>query len=381
MLEEYPVEIGALVVIIILVIILVISKRKKPSVKDEIIEDKSLKNISTTPFKYDEYDHVNRDEYAHDVDYDVITPTKESIKPVTKPHVQAKPKPKPEVLLKDEPVPTPVPDKETPQEFKVIQKRTVPPHGKISKDNFREFAGERILVAEDNLINQKVIKGLLADTGVEIVMADDGQDALDILEKDTNFLFILMDAHMPRVDGFEATRIIRANPNYDEILVVALSGDTASDDIKKMREAGMAEQLEKPLRMDPLYDIFYAYSGKQKKSTNEVTGQLNQEKGLEICGGDKAFYYEILSEFVDTYEKSLNLLNELMHHNEADRADRLLLDVIGVTANIGADSLHDIANEIKAKLGSEGTSACLPLVHKYQTHLKHLIVEIKKLIE
>ncbi len=89
---------------------------------------------------------------------------------------------------------------------KTIQKRSVPEHGKITKQNFSEFAGERILVAEDNPINQKVLLGLLAGSGIELVLADDGQEALDILENDTNFLMILMDAHMPRVDGFEATR-------------------------------------------------------------------------------------------------------------------------------------------------------------------------------
>lgn len=176
----------------------------------------------------------------------------------------------------------------------LIQKRSVPPHEKITKQNFSEFAGERILVAEDNLINQKVLLGLLAGSGIELVLANDGQEALDILENDTNFLMILMDAHMPRVDGFEATRIIRANPQYDHILVVALSGDTASDDIHKMKSAGMSEHLEKPLRMEALYKIFYAYTGNSAKKVNvtefKITKNLDTKIGLETCGDDEGFY-------------------------------------------------------------------------------------------
>ena len=185
-----------------------------------------------------------------------------------------------------------------------IQKRNVPSHGKITKQHFSEFSGQRILVAEDNVINQKVINGLLAGSGINIVMADDGQIALDILEKDSDFLLVLMDAHMPRVDGFEATRAIRSNPKYDHILVVALSGDTASDDIAKMKAAGMAEQLEKPLRMDSLYDILYAYTGQESKEENSdysevvMTKALNGEKGLATCGGDEEFYHEILNELL-----------------------------------------------------------------------------------
>lgn len=140
-------------------------------------------------------------------------------------------------------------------------KRDVPPCSTISKEDFKQFAGERILVAEDNLINQKIIKSLLADTGIEIVLADDGQIALDVLKQDSNFVMILMDVQMPRVDGFEATRQIRANPNYNHIVVVALSGDTTADNIEKMKASGMSEYLEKPLKMVALYNIFYAYTG------------------------------------------------------------------------------------------------------------------------
>lgn len=268
-----------------------------------------------------------------------------------------------------------------------IAKRDVPAHGKITKDNFKEFAGTRILVAEDNLINQKVIKGLLADTGIEISIADDGQECLDILEKDNDFLLVLMDAHMPRVDGFEATRAIRANPDYAHILVVALSGDTAADDIKKMTEAGMSEHLEKPLRMEALYDIFYAYSIPQETAEEEdneefvnayVTKELNGDQGLEICGGDEEFYHEILNEFVKNYENSTRELGKLLRAGNLEEADRLLLDLVGVTANIGAENLNRISHIIKASLSDTTEKSYLTLVEQYKTSLDNLLVDIKE---
>lgn len=261
-----------------------------------------------------------------------------------------------------------------------IKKREVPPHNKITKDNFKEFSGVRILVAEDNLINQKVIGGLLADSGIEIIIADDGQEALDILEKDSNFLLILMDAHMPRVDGFEATRQIRANSNYDHILVVALSGDTAADDIKKMRESGMSEQLEKPLRMDALYNILYAYTGTQDDEYAHVyvTQELNGDQGLDVCGGDEDFYREILNEFVKTYENSTQELGDLLRSGDLKSADRLLLDIVGLTANIGAKNLNEITHIIKASLNDTTEKSYLTLVDQYKTSLDNLIKDIKE---
>ncbi|OIP54943.1 MAG: hypothetical protein AUK54_05115 [Helicobacteraceae bacterium CG2_30_36_10] len=258
----------------------------------------------------------------------------------------------------------------------VIPKRAVPPHGKISKNDFKTFAGTKILVAEDNLINQKVIFGLLADTGIEITMANDGQEALDILEKNSDFTMILMDSHMPRVGGLEATRHIRANPNYNHIVVVALSGDTASDDRKKMNEAGMAEYLEKPLRMDALYDILYAYSGNNEPKEQSETDELNSDKGLKICGGDEGFYHEILDEFVATYSNSAKELETMINSDKLQEANQLLLDLIGVTASIGADNLKSIAEHLKEALLHE--QSYLDALTEYKRHLNSLLRDIKE---
>lgn len=267
---------------------------------------------------------------------------------------------------------------------KTIPKRSVPPHEKITKQNFSEFAGERILVAEDNLINQKVLVGLLAGSGIELVLANDGQEALDILENDTNFLMILMDAHMPRVDGFEATRIIRANPKYDHILVVALSGDTAADDIQKMKNAGMSEQLEKPLRMDSLYNIIYAYSGKETPKDEFVEPvmmkNLDTDKGIQTCGGDEGFYREILSEFITDYGDSSDKLGELLRSHNLQDADSLLLDIIGVAENIGAHSLGEIASNLKLSLSDTDERSYFSLFDHYKVRLDRLVQDIREYV-
>ena len=280
-------------------------------------------------------------------------------------------------------------EEEVPTESKKREKRTVPPHGKITKDDFRDFAGIKILVAEDNLINQKVISGLLSDSGIEIMMADDGQIVLDILETDSDFNFILMDAHMPRVDGFEATRQIRKNPAYEHILVVALSGDTAADDIRKMTEAGMEEQLEKPLRMDALYDVLYAYT--KDESTDEdqeqnpddyvkvmQTKEIDTDKGLSVCGDDEGFYNEILDEFITTYSDSAVKLREFLLASKVKEADRYLLDLSGITANIGATNMNRIVLSLKEALTHPQDKVYVELFKEYAISLQHLLEDIKK---
>ncbi len=230
-----------------------------------------------------------------------------------------------------------------------VAKKQVPRHSKITKNDFKHFKGTRIMIAEDNIINQKVINGLLSDSMMDIVTVDDGQEVLNFLEKDSNFSIILMDAHMPNMDGYEATRRIRSNPNYSHITVIALSGDTASDDIKNMKSVGMQEHLEKPLKMDPLYDILYAYSSPQN-SSQELNPALSIEDGLKVCGGDEKFYKEILSDFIKDNSSTMDDIDKLLQNKEFTKAQEFLLDLMGVAANIGATRIQELSQELRTSL-------------------------------
>ncbi|MBU0720130.1 response regulator [bacterium] len=381
-LEEYLIEIIAFVVILIILVVYFVKKKSTHQLKDlpDTSDPANTKKSKLTQIKtHDDFDSADEtalngtspakqekttlSEEIDEIDFDTLKGSEEGSFGSIEPEQEKE---------------------DISSEIEKVNrvKREVPPHSKISKSNFNEFAGSRILVAEDNLINQKVITGLLANTGIDIVMADDGQEALEILEKDTDFSIVLMDAHMPRIDGFEATRQIRNNPNYEHIAVVALSGDIAPDDIKKMTDAGMEAHLEKPLRMDALYDVLYAYTGEQKTDADEfveviLTKELNGDKGLEVCGGDEEFYHEILDEFVHTYSDSAKRIHHFLDENKTAQADKLLLDIIGITANIGADPLNNTAKDLKDALLDTQEKSYLTLLHEYEDHLQLLLEDIK----
>jgi CheY-like chemotaxis protein len=274
----------------------------------------------------------------------------------------------------------------TKREIAAHNKTPVPPHAKITKEDFKEFAGVKILLAEDNVINQKVIQGLLQESGIELRVADDGKIALEILEKEKDFDIILMDVHMPNLDGFETTQTIRLNPEYDHIAIVALSGDIAVDDVRKMIEAGMQEHLQKPLRMDDFYDILYSYT---KSSTIYFedsaaiikTKELNGQKGLEICGGDENFYRDILREFILTYTNTSHKLLEFLRTKDLLSADELLLDFIGISANIGADNIKNIALELKLAIRDSKEKSYMTILDDFDVHLERLIKDIESCLK
>ena len=111
--------------------------------------------------------------------------------------------------------------------------------------------GLRVLVAEDDLINQKLIQLYLKKAGCEYEIVPDGKQVMSQLEKQS-FDVVLMDCSMPVMDGFEATRQIRSNSNYDDIKVIALTAHSLKGDRERCLKAGMDDYMAKPLNLDKL---------------------------------------------------------------------------------------------------------------------------------
>ena len=252
----------------------------------------------------------------------------------------------------------------------------------ITKKSFSIFYGLSIIVADDNAINQKVITSLLADSPIKIHTADNGQEVLDILSSHHDISIILMDAHMPVMDGFEASKAIRANHEYDGILIVALSGDTAQDDINKMKQAGMQEHLQKPLKIDEMFKIFYMYANSigQKNSTNHSTpNSLNQEEGLQICSNDKNLYQQILLDFYNTYKNTSEDLSKNLISENLQQSSAILLDISGVAANIGANKLSDLAKEYKTIIDEQQEMDYKKINNDFISELNNVLTEIQNL--
>jgi signal transduction histidine kinase/DNA-binding response OmpR family regulator len=131
-----------------------------------------------------------------------------------------------------------------------------------TKEDLKTLGKQRILLAEDNEINQAVIKGLLRESEIEVICAKNGQEAVDILINSSDvFKLVLMDINMPKLNGLEATKKIRQFEKFNDTAIVALSGDTSQEDIAKTKEAGMQEHLDKPIEVTALYKILMHYLG------------------------------------------------------------------------------------------------------------------------
>jgi two-component system sensor histidine kinase/response regulator len=105
----------------------------------------------------------------------------------------------------------------------------------------------RILVVEDNRVNQKVVTAVLRKRGYVIELANDGREALEKLETGGDFDLVLMDVQMPGLDGLEATRLIRQDLRWKALPIVAMTAHAMTGDKERCLEAGMNDYISKPV--------------------------------------------------------------------------------------------------------------------------------------
>jgi len=127
---------------------------------------------------------------------------------------------------------------------------------KILEDKISELSGTKILLAEDNKVNQQIVSIALRKTDITLDLANNGQEALDMF-RENSYDLILMDIQMPVMDGLEATKIIREEDS--KIPIVALSANAMKEDHEKTKAVGMNEHLHKPIDFVKLYSTILKY--------------------------------------------------------------------------------------------------------------------------
>jgi len=230
------------------------------------------------------------------------------------------------------------------------------PH--IVQESFSDFNGMSLLLVEDNIINQKVLSNVLKPSGININIANNGREAVDmVLKSKEEFDLVLMDINMPVMDGYAATQMIRSKKAFDTLPVVAFTALALDSEKQKIFLSGMNAFLTKPLKIGELYTVFKLFvtnisEGKkvQRSIIVEQTDALDIQAGIRYSDNNQAFYVEILKEFMDAYGQSSELFTKLVREHRYEQVKILCLDMKGLTGAIGATDMHKLINEIHQQI-------------------------------
>lgn len=229
----------------------------------------------------------------------------------------------------------------------------------VSVDTFMLFKGLKLLIVEDDIINQRVLLGILKRSGMEIDIANNGEECLEILKEKKHYDLILMDINMPKMDGYSATIEIRKRSEYDLIPIISLTALISADEISRMFDVGMNAHLAKPLQKEKLFtafDMFLTQTNdaielpKPTKEPKINFEGLNIQKGIQQANNNEEFYREILAEFLATYQDSAHIFEKLINDFRYEQVRMLCLDIKGLSGIIGATDLHTLMYDIHHQL-------------------------------
>ncbi|MCP4298153.1 MAG: response regulator [Proteobacteria bacterium] len=241
--------------------------------------------------------------------------------------------------------------------------------GIVHPQEVNSLAGTRVLVVEDNKINQQVAVGMLKGKGINIVTSENGKQALIELAQ-IKFDAVLMDLQMPEMDGFETTREIRKNKKLKDVPVIAMTANAMVTDREKCFEAGMQAYLTKPVDGAELIATLSKWinaKSEDSKSTPDMessTDILSQCKQFDLPGFDVESALNRLGA-VDLYRMLLNNFYEMyslhwpeirLNMSKTDDLNDLLISIHslkGAASNIGLPELIDVTGLIEKALMDE----------------------------
>lgn len=225
----------------------------------------------------------------------------------------------------------------------------------------------RVLAAEDNLINQKIITLALEKHGVSLTIVNNGQLAVNLLTK-TNFDVVLMDMQMPVMDGYEATQYIRKELK-SSIPIIALTANTFSDEIEACMDAGATAHIAKPFSPASFYDDIIRIVSSRKHTDHDDYPIVDFSYIMELAEDKPGYVEQVLSIFMEYTPDGLATLEQLIRYSddreEMSRQAHYLKSGLGV---VRIKDVQDYLQEIEttAKDGTADRAQLISLLEKIQ---------------
>lgn len=236
----------------------------------------------------------------------------------------------------------------------------------LNKQKIPHLAGYRVLVVEDNAINQQVAEEMLARAGITVAVANNAKKAIERAHQET-FDLVLMDLQMPEMDGLEATEILRRDFNPEQLPIIAMTAHAMTGDRERCLASGMNDHLAKPIDPDLLYQVLNTWLAQGNAPLTAITATSSEDclpenlpgvdihYGLSRIGGNKTLYKKLLHEFVSDHEQDLEQLNCAIKKEHYEDARRIAHTIRSVSGTLGATQLEQQAELLEQYLAQNSS--------------------------
>ncbi|MCC8996391.1 MAG: response regulator [Nitrosomonas sp.] len=257
------------------------------------------------------------------------------------------------------------------------------------------FSGQRILLVEDNEDNQEVVLGLLAETGLHIDIAENGQVALEKISR-TEYALVFMDMQMPVMGGLEATRRIRDNPDFPSIPIIAMTANAMQKDQDDCLEAGMNDFMTKPIDPNQLLqtlkrwlpshfeaglDNLEAQIDHSPETPEKDNPIINTKQGLKRTLGNQEAYFSLLRKFINKQADVPLRIKTAIGMNNLQEAELIAHTLKGVAGNIGASEVQRTAEILESALREgQKRNVLIKSLDMLSTSLKNAIEAIAAIL-
>ena len=277
-------------------------------------------------------------------------------------------------------------------------------------ENFSLLQGTRVLLVEDNKLNQELAIELLRRKGFKVVSVWNGQEALDTLQNNKEFDCILMDVQMPVMGGYEATRNIREQLQLTEIPIIAMTANVMPGDKENAAAAGMNDYIGKPVNVNQMLhtiakwvrpdfdrvnnDKVQAHPNPDSVASTAVETQddisfpfaklttIDIEKGLNIVLNDAELYFDLLTTFYDTQREFAEEFTNAQQQQDPDAATRAAHSLKGASSSIGATTVQQIAEKLEQACRQKESTEVIDLAFKSVLEtLEPVMKELQQFIE
>ncbi|MCF2948696.1 PAS domain S-box protein [Paraglaciecola aquimarina] len=223
------------------------------------------------------------------------------------------------------------------------------------------FTGKRILLVEDNATNQLVATEFLKKFCIDIEVANNGKQAIELVEKES-FDLILMDLQMPIMDGYSTTKVIRGLNKGATIPIVAMSAAVMKSDIEKVKNSGMNGHIAKPIDIEKLGKTLSVWLGETKPDKDSLSKvktipadiicpeSFEIKNALQRLDNDPNLYQKVLVSFYCEFEFFPEKLKSLSESNDKVTLQRVVHSLKGLSRAVGAIQLFSLAEKVEKQL-------------------------------